>query len=399
MSRSASQAPTLDVLTDRARALIPTLRERAAETEALRRVPDETIRVCREAGLFRLYQPARYGGYELDVASTPLDVIAPLGTACASTAWVVGVISSHAWVVGLFPQAAQDAVWGADGARGDALVASAFSPLDGTARPVEGGFWLQGTWQFSSGVDAVDWVILSAPVRDPDAPRGGPPSMRMCLVPRSAFEILDTWYAAGLQGSGSKDVRVAGAFVPEALAVDLAAFNGRDNPGRTANPAYIYALPLRPALAYSTVAPAVGVARGTIEAVVAEHRARPERAALVPRQLRVAESLAEVNAAEALLRQDAAEIRRLGLAGEEQGVEPRARYRLHIAYAVQLCVRAVDRLVAVQGAHGIAAAHPVQRALRDVHGIASHGGLAWDAAASTYGKVAFGVELGPADRV
>ena len=392
-----SPAPTLDALVARAHDLRPALQARAAATERLRRIPDETIAACRAAGFFRLYQPARYGGYEMDVALVPLDLLPVLGRACAATAWVVGVISSHAWVVGLFPGAAQDAVWGADGERGDALVASAFSFLDGTATPVDGGFRLHGTWQFSSGVDAVDWVIVSAPVRVDGS--GPPREMRMCLVPRDRFEILDTWYAAGLQGTGSKDVRIADAFVPTAHAVDLAAFNGRDNPGRAVNDHWIYSLPLRPALAYSTAGPAIGVARGVIDTFVAEHRARPERGALVPRQLRLAESACEVDAAEALLRVDAAEVRARALAGLEQDVEARSRYRLHIAQAAQLAVRAVERLAAVQGAHGIAADHPVQRAMRDVHAIASHGGLAWDAAASTYGKVAFHQELGPADRV
>ena len=50
----------------RARALIPQLRDRAARTEELRRLPPETERDLHEAGLFRIVQPKRVGGSELD---------------------------------------------------------------------------------------------------------------------------------------------------------------------------------------------------------------------------------------------------------------------------------------------------------------------------------------------
>ncbi|MEE8291667.1 MAG: flavin-dependent monooxygenase, partial [Candidatus Tectomicrobia bacterium] len=51
---------------DRARGLLPALRQRASYTEQLRRLPDETLKEFQEAGLFRALQPKRYGGYELD---------------------------------------------------------------------------------------------------------------------------------------------------------------------------------------------------------------------------------------------------------------------------------------------------------------------------------------------
>src|SRR5437588_12200556 len=110
--RGSLNTPTLGDVVTRAEALVPRLRERARKAEELRRVPDETIQDFLDAGLFRVLQPKRWGGYELDYGRTQVELCGVLGRGCGSSAWVQCVVACHAWCLGMFPDAAQDAVWG-----------------------------------------------------------------------------------------------------------------------------------------------------------------------------------------------------------------------------------------------------------------------------------------------
>src|SRR5919202_1675629 len=145
MSTVARPVTLADVL-QRAEALVPHLRERARTAEGLRRLPDETAQQFQEAGLFRVLQPERYGGYQLDYGRTQVELCLVLGQACGPSAWVQCVLACHAWCVGMFPPEAQDAVWGGDP---DTLIASAFSFKTGRGRLVDGGYYIEGDWQFS----------------------------------------------------------------------------------------------------------------------------------------------------------------------------------------------------------------------------------------------------------
>jgi 3-hydroxy-9,10-secoandrosta-1,3,5(10)-triene-9,17-dione monooxygenase len=378
-------APTLDELAGRAEALLPRLRERAARTEELRRLPDETLADFRQAGFFRLFQPTRYGGYELDYGPVQIALGGQLGRACGSSAWVQSVVACHAWLLGMFPRAAQDAVWGSDP---EALLSTGISMRTGLGRPVDGGYQVEGHWEFSSGVDAVRWVMLMVPTET----SAGPPRMRWCILPRGDCEIVDNWYAAGLRGTGSKDVAVKDAFVPEehTLAIELT-MTGQ-TPGGAINDSYIYRLPMTPVFPYNLVGPAIGIARGAVEEYVAQTMARPDRVDLAARHLRIAESSAEVAAAEALLRADTVEIRERGQAGAPIPLDTRVRWLRNLSYAAALCQRAVDRLATAAGAHTVLEPSPLQRASRDVHAIVNHVGLSWDRLGVSYGRLRVGLD-------
>jgi 3-hydroxy-9,10-secoandrosta-1,3,5(10)-triene-9,17-dione monooxygenase len=383
--RSPVETPTLTEMVERAKALLPPLRERAGEAETLRRVPAETVQDFLDAGLFRILQPKRWGGYELDYGRTQTELCSVLGQACGSSAWVQCVIACHAWCLAMFSADAQDAVWNADQ---DTLVASAFAFSTGRGRPVEGGYFVEGQWQFSSGSNICQWIILGTPIFDGDGP---PKKTLWCLLPRPEWEVVDTWYAAGLKGSASNDIRVRGVFVPSNFTVNPAEFDGRPTPGSASNPGYIYQLPLWSVFPYNVSAPSLGIARGAINAYVEYLGSRPERANLVQRQLRIAESAAEADAAEALWLSDAAELERLG---PSRGPWPPlllAKIRRDLAYATMLCVRAVDRLANAVGAHGMLEDTPIQRAFRDVHAVANHGANNWDLTAVPYARERLGL--------
>jgi 3-hydroxy-9,10-secoandrosta-1,3,5(10)-triene-9,17-dione monooxygenase len=193
---------------ERVRALLPVLRERAADAEKLRRLPDETFADFQQAGLFRALQPRRYGGYELDPAPF-YQAVMEVGAVCGSSAWILGVIGVHNWHIAIFPPQAQEDVWGKDTG---IQLSTSLAPT-GTVQRVDGGFRLSGRWSFSSGCDFCQWAVLGGLA--PSAELGQLPDARVFLVPRIDYAIDDNWRVMGLCATGSKDIVVDDAFVPE----------------------------------------------------------------------------------------------------------------------------------------------------------------------------------------
>ncbi len=192
----------------RARALLPALRERTAHAEQLRRLPDETFADFQEAGLFRALQPKRYSGYELD-PGVFYQAVMEVGAVCGSSAWILGVIGVHNWHLAIFPPQAQEDVWGEDTS---VQLSTSLAPT-GTVQRVDGGFRLSGRWSFSSGCDFCQWAVLGGIV--PAVEQGELPDARVFLVPRRDYLIDDNWHVMGLCATGSKDIVVDDAFVPE----------------------------------------------------------------------------------------------------------------------------------------------------------------------------------------
>jgi len=124
---------------DALRELLPVLRERAQETEDLRRIPDETIKALQETGFFRLLQPKNFGGYEADPV-TFYAAAKEIASACGSTGWVSSIVGVHNWHLALFPAQAQQDVWSEDS---DTRISSSYAPM-GKARIVDGGYRLTG---------------------------------------------------------------------------------------------------------------------------------------------------------------------------------------------------------------------------------------------------------------
>src|SRR3977135_3644771 len=219
----------------RAKALIPTLRERASMTEQLRRLPPETERDLHDAGLFRIVQPKRVGGSEFDRVAL-VDFAAAIGLADASVAWNLANLSSHHWMLAMFAPSAQDAVWKEDA---DALIASSFVFPAGRANKVDGGYVLRGHWPFSSGVDSCGWNMLAGIVSSDDEADGI--EYRIFLLPKRDYKIIDTWNASGLRGTGSNDVEVNDVFVAEPMTLAVTDLAGGPTPGSIVNPNALYA--------------------------------------------------------------------------------------------------------------------------------------------------------------
>jgi len=253
----------------RARALIPQLRDRAARTEELRRLPPETERDLHEAGLFRIVQPKRVGGSEFDYVSL-VDCAELLAKGDASVAWNFANLASHHWMLGLFDKRAQDLVWGKDPS---ALIASSFIFPAGRARKADGGYRLRGSWPFSSGVASCEWNMLASVVSSEDEADGI--EYRIFLVHKNDYQIVDTWNSVGLGGTGSNDVEVRDAFVPQVLTIAVSDLGGGPTPGSSVNPNALYALPVFSLFPYVLSGVALGNAQACLDDYVdvARHRA------------------------------------------------------------------------------------------------------------------------------
>src|SRR5947209_6659164 len=329
---------TPDEFLGRVRDLLPAIRERAARAEALRQLPDETFADFQEAGLFRALQPKRYGGFELD-PGIQYQAVTEVGAVCGSTGWVFGVMGAHNWHLAVFPPQAQQDVWGEDDS---AQLATSLAPT-GAVERVDGGFRISGRWSFASGCDHCRWVVLGGIA--PPAEDGAPPDARTFLLPRSDYAIDDNWHVMGLCGTGSKDIVVNGAFVPDYRTHSyLDAFHLR-NPGMEVNDAPLYRLPFGLVFAYTLGAAAIGAAKGALATFREQQRRRlnirdRSRVAEDPfTQLRLAESAAEIDAAHERMLGNFAEMMRLARAGMEIPLAFRARVRWDIGKATDWSVR------------------------------------------------------------
>ena len=190
-----------------ARSLFPHLCERAAEVERARRIPDSTIGELQAAGLFKLFVPRRLGGQEASVR-TFLDVTAEVARGCGSTGWVTALINICGWMGALYPERAQQDVWGADpGAR----IAGVLTP-SATAAPVDDGVVLNGRWMFASGCLHASWAVLGHPIVDAN---GTMIDQGLALVPMRDLRIEDTWFTAGMRGTGSNTLVATGCLCAE----------------------------------------------------------------------------------------------------------------------------------------------------------------------------------------
>ncbi len=260
---------------------------------------------------------------------------------------------------------------------------------------VNGGFRLRGRWSFSSGCDFCHWGVFGGVV--PPNNEGDPPDVRTFLVPRRDYTIEDTWYVMGLCGTGSKDLVVADAFVPEYRTHSYRDAFHLTNPGAAVNDGPLYRLPFGLVFPNALAAAAVGVAFGALDTFREQSKTRVNvrdqtRVAEDPFiQFRLAEAAAEVDGARDRMLANFAEMMRLVSAGKEIPLTRRARYRWDAAKATDWSVQAVDRLFEASGGRGIFLDNPIQRAWRDVHAMRAHVGNNPEKAAAVFGRSEFGL--------
>lgn len=384
-------------------ALLPAIRQRAAEVEQQGVISREVIGWLTEANVFRAMQPRQWGGLELEPAAF-FEGMVRIASACGSTGWVASVVGVHPWHIAMFDQRAQSDVWSGNP---NAMASTSYAPT-GEVRRVSDGFRLSGRWSYSSGVDHCDWVIVGAVVPD-DEPRGPGPEFRSFLVPRGDF-IVDqgSWRVTGLSGSGSRDVVVADAFVPEYRTHSSTQVHERTDPGRTVNDAPLYRLPWSTVFPYAIGSPAIGAAVGALETFIDNNRERVSVAgsrtvsASPALHLRLAELLTDIEAARTRLVLTWQDFIARVTRGEEVPYVLRTRCRYEVAHAIAQCVHAVYRVFEINGGRTMNADEAFQRFFRDLLAMRNHIAATLELNASTYALAKLGVTpppFNPAQRV
>ena len=349
-------------------------------------VVPESMRAMVDAGVFRIPQPARVGGYELSLR-TLADAVTGLSLACPSSGWVLMVMGAHHWCMGSFPEAAQDEVFGEGH---DGLVAGALS-WQGTASAVDGGYRVDGRWQFGSGIDYAQWVMLGC--ADPKT-RG--PGVHV-VMPRADIDVDDTWHVLGLEGTGSKDLVAHDVFVPAHRAIDTRVLFRGASPHAANHATNLYRLSAEAMLSLSVTTAVLGSAKYALTQFIERTRERrviitgARKAEHAPTQVRLAEAAAEVQCADLLVHDALGEFDRLMANSEPASIEHRARVKWQAAYAAELCRRAAARLYSGSGAHAVYLASPLQAAFRNINVGAQHASIDFDTSAEFYGRVRLGI--------
>jgi 3-hydroxy-9,10-secoandrosta-1,3,5(10)-triene-9,17-dione monooxygenase len=380
------------VALERARALVPRLRERASRSEAARSLGPETIDDLHASGVLRILQPKRWGGMELDFVAY-VDLAYELARGCASTSWNQVNLVIHHWLLALFDERAQGEVWGENP---QALIAAAIAFPQGHGRRVEGGFVVSGRWNFSSSVDIAQWNLLAVTVREGEKVV----DHRLCLVRRPEYEIVDDWHVMGMCATASMTVVAKDVFVPEYRTLCMYDARGGDGfPGARSNPNPLYRIPMSSIGAHGIGGTAVGNAQAALEYTIAHVRerstsytgARMRDFPLV--QLRVSAAAAKIDMARAVLRSDCFEAQALAASNAIPDVQTKLRWKRNMAHAGQLCTEAVDSLHALAGANGIYQSYPLERIFRDAHTLAGHIMLNFDTWGTSWGLAALGGEI------
>lgn len=394
------QTPAPDELIDRARRLIPVLRERAAACEAGKRIPAETARDLVEAGFFRITQPASAGGYAMR-PSVLWAVAREIGRGCGSTAWVMSLLGLHPWLVGMFAPEAQREVF----ADGDAIVPVLTGGVgrDIVVEPAGDGYTVSGLWRYASGIDIATWVIAMVPVRKRGADAAEP---HLIIVPKRAFSIDDaSWNVLGMRGTGSKDVRLDTIHVPAHRTLSWTDAQRGIYPGSALNREPTYRAPLNGLFAMSTAAAVVGVASGALDHFIEAAKTRvivgtgERQITDKATHIEAGQCAAQVHMAFALLMRDADEMYDTAAAGRTFTTEQRARYRMDAALVSRTALAAADRLFNAVGGSLLPTGAPLERCFRDIHAMASHFLLQPGPAGELYGRTLLGLDLPQGARI
>ncbi|MBW2360797.1 MAG: acyl-CoA dehydrogenase family protein [Deltaproteobacteria bacterium] len=396
-----SPAPSADALIERAKALVPSLLERAPETERLGHIHPESIKELKENGLFRICQPKLYGGYEMSY-TTLLEIAIELGRGCCSTGWVFENNAMHNLILSSFSKEMQDEFWG--NGHAERLCATGWSSFHSKLVPVEGGYRATGHWEFNSGMQNCDAVMVLAPVEGRSLP-GGIPEMRFSVMYKDSgdFEILDSWDVVGLVGTGSTNCRAEDVFIPEHRTMAAADGNRHAAPGERVplqgagvHDSAWYRVPLFTYFPQSVAPCLIGAAEGALEHTLERLETRTNLVGMrldetQAVQLRLAEAATKIECARSLHLGSVREMEEYAARWEEPDELTRGRWHGNAAYSAKLAYEVVSSLFYRGGAHGIYNEDRLARIYRDVGAGVTHLATDWEMAGSIYGKALLGI--------
>ncbi|HEY1748531.1 MAG TPA: acyl-CoA dehydrogenase family protein [Xanthobacteraceae bacterium] len=368
---------THDAVLRRVRELTSRIRAAADAAEEARTIPRDMVDALLGAGVSRILIPPRFGGYGLGL-DTWFEVVRELAKADASHGWCASLMIHHPHYVSQFSEDAQKAVW-ADGL--DQAIAASIQPV-GNIEPAEGGYRVSGQFPFASGINHSRWLIVGALLRTE-----GHPDAAFFLVRPGEYKVTETWFTSAMRATGSNTAVCENVFVPESFTVRLSDLREGKAPGGALHGHPIYRAPFIAYAPLTFVTPMLGAAQGAYELFRDwTKRRRASRggavAEIISVQVRMARVAADLDAAELLLRR-AVEVAQ---APKPPSLGIRARSMRDFSRAAELCVAAVDELLAMSGTAGFSSSHPIQRAWRDIHFAAMHVALNPEQNLSHFGR-------------
>jgi alkylation response protein AidB-like acyl-CoA dehydrogenase len=367
------------------------LADRAQEAEALRRLPDATVADLIASGLTDLLVPKRFGGQQADFPAI-LDPVRRMAHGCTSSAWTIGFYTLHNWMLALFGEQAQ----------AEAFATRPFlapAPLAPTGRgvPVDGGIRLTGRWSWATGVMAGNWLIVGALCGPEEDPAGIYPAL--ALLPATDFAIEDVWHTDGMRATGSNDVVVTDAFVPEHRLVKVIDIYGGTAPGASLHDAPTYRWPMVPALALLAAMPALGSAERVTELYserLAERVLAYEGVMQKDKpiaQAHLGEASVRLRALRGLLADTVGTIEDIVNAGDPVPRSVRGGARLAAAHIVHESRGVIATLTEASGASAHFLGSPLQRFKRDVDVISGHVVFDYDTSRELAGALGLGMKI------
>jgi 3-hydroxy-9,10-secoandrosta-1,3,5(10)-triene-9,17-dione monooxygenase len=381
-------AQTADGLLERIAALRPMFEANAHKTEHDRRVVEENITALREAGAFRIMVPKRYGGYETTLR-TKLEVSREVAMGCGSTAWVTALQNVCSLFTGMMNEQAQNDVWGSNP---DARVAGVLTPSS-TSRKVPGGWIVNGAWSWASGSYHADWSYVGVPLMDENNEFLAPAT---ALIPNSDITIEDTWFVAGMKGTGSNTLHAKDAFVPEHRVhlVPGMLMHQHDTPFTSES---LYQSAFVPAAVIILAGPQLGLAQAALDYTIEKGHKRGiayseyEFQRDAPTfQLAISKAATLVEAAHLFAYKVADEIDEAAAAGRTMTYVERARLRSNAGHAVESAREAIRVLCSAHGASSFGDGSPMQRYWRDSEIASRHAVIAPETSALVYGRALMG---------
>ena len=370
----------------RVRSLTADFRERAAAAEEARTLPRKSIEQLLAAGITRILVPPRFGGLGLGL-DTWFEAVREIGKADASHAWCASLMIHHPHYISQFAETAQKAVW-ADGL--DVAIAASILP-SAVVTPAKGGYRIAGQFPFASGVNHSRWLIAGGMVE-----ADGHPEWTFFLVERKDFKIVDNWFTGAMRATGSNTAVCDAVFVPENHTMQLAQLREGKGPGGALHANAIYRAPFISYAPLTFVTPMLGAAQGAYDTFRDWTKTRRGTggvavAEITSIQVRLARAAADLDAAELLLRRvvDTAQ------APIPPSLALRARSMRDLSRASELCVAAIDSLIAMSGTAVFTASHPIQRAWRDIHFAAMHVSLNPELNFTHFGRSELGLPRDP----
>ncbi|MGZ5396551.1 MAG: acyl-CoA dehydrogenase family protein [Mycobacterium sp.] len=361
---------------DRVMEMAGQLREQGAEAEKIGQLTDQTTKAMKAAGNIRLLQPTKYSGYEVHPREFAETVMATASLDPAA-GWVNGVVGVHPYQLAYADPRVAEEIWGSDV---DTWVASPYAP-QGVAKPVDGGYIFNGRWQFSSGTDQCEWIILGAMLGSNEPGADGqplmPPQMLHMILPRKDYEIVeDSWNVVGLRGTGSKDVIVRDAFVPDYRTMDATEVMDGTAQRKAGMTSTLYLMPWSTMFPLGITSAVVGIAEGALAAHLDYQRDRVGAYGAVKDDpylmYAIGEAAADINAARQELLANVDRIYDIVDSGAEVSFTDRAAGRRTQVRAAWRAVAAVDQIFARSGGNALRMDKPLQRFWRDAHAGLAH---------------------------